>query len=158
MAAISVVFTVGHVATLLGEDEDWLLDLSIDMEPEDGALWVYGIGEDGVRAFTQDGIDNLARSSPTNEPPELRRLRSRRNKAAFYPAAFTACFRTCGCKRCCKREDLRAAHGWARWRETTVDQTLMRGLVTAGPRFTSGLPLSQWRECRGLAESRRGLP
>jgi hypothetical protein len=29
MAAISVVFTVGHVATLLGEDEDWLLDLSI---------------------------------------------------------------------------------------------------------------------------------
>jgi hypothetical protein len=29
------------------------------MEPEDGTLWVYGLGEDGVRAFTQDGIDNL---------------------------------------------------------------------------------------------------
>lgn len=26
--------------------------------------------------------------------------------------------------------------------ETTVDQTLMRGLVTAGPWFVSGLPLS----------------
>ena len=59
MAAISTVFTVGYVANLLGEDEDWLLDLSIGMEPEDGTLWVYGIGEDGVRAFTQDGIDNL---------------------------------------------------------------------------------------------------
>jgi hypothetical protein len=51
-----------------------------------------------------------------------------------------------------------AAHGWTRRREATVDQTLMRGLVTAGPWFTLGLPLSQWRECRGLAESRRGLP
>lgn len=27
--------------------------------------------------------------------------------------------------------------------ETTVDQTLMRGLATAGPWFVSGLPLSQ---------------
>ena len=59
MAAISAVFTIGYVANLLGEDEDWLFDLSIGMEPEDGSLWVYGIGEDGVRAFTRDGIDNL---------------------------------------------------------------------------------------------------
>jgi hypothetical protein len=59
MAAISAVFTIGYVANLLGEDEDWLHDLSIDMFPEDGCLWVYGVGEDGVPAFTQDGIDNL---------------------------------------------------------------------------------------------------
>jgi hypothetical protein len=59
MAAITTVFTIGYVADLLGEDEDWLLDLSIGVEPEDGTLWVYGIGEDGVQAFTQDGIDNL---------------------------------------------------------------------------------------------------
>ena len=59
MAAISTVFTSGYVANLLGEDEDWLLDLSIAMDPEDGILWVYGLGEDGVRAFTQDGIENL---------------------------------------------------------------------------------------------------
>lgn len=59
MAAISAVFTIGHVATLLGEDEDWLHDLSIDMFPEDGCLHVYGVGEHGVTAFTQDGIDNL---------------------------------------------------------------------------------------------------
>ena len=59
MAAISAVFTIGYVANLLGEDEDWLFDLSIGMEPEDGSLWVYGISEDGVPAFTRDGIDNL---------------------------------------------------------------------------------------------------
>jgi len=27
--------------------------------PEDGRLWVYGIGEDGVPAFTRDGIKYL---------------------------------------------------------------------------------------------------
>ena len=59
MAAISAVFTIGYVANLLGEDEDWLHDLSINMDPEDGCLWVYGVGEDGVVAFTRDGIDNL---------------------------------------------------------------------------------------------------
>ena len=71
MAAIAHVFTIGYVANLLGEDEDWLFELSTDMFPEDGCLWVYGVGEDGVPAFTRDGIDNLstcARSSPKNAP------------------------------------------------------------------------------------------
>ena len=78
MAAISTVFTIGYVANLLGEDEDWLHDLSIGMEPEDGSLWVYGVGDDGVPAFTRDGIDNLrqiiadekaaGRAPPVNPP------------------------------------------------------------------------------------------
>ena len=59
MAAISAVFTIGYVADLLGEDENWIFDLSIDMFPEDGCLWVHGVGEDGVPAFTRDGIENL---------------------------------------------------------------------------------------------------
>ena len=59
MAAISAVFTTNHVAEMLGEDEELLHDLSIGMFPEDGRLYVYGVGEDGVTAFTQDGIDNL---------------------------------------------------------------------------------------------------
>jgi hypothetical protein len=29
------------------------------MLPEDGCLWVYGVGADGVPAFTRDGIENL---------------------------------------------------------------------------------------------------
>jgi hypothetical protein len=59
LPAISAVFTIGHVAKILGEDEEWLWELSNDMEPEDGCLWAYGIGEDGVRAFTKFGIECL---------------------------------------------------------------------------------------------------
>ncbi|MGF6227651.1 hypothetical protein QFZ27_001606 [Inquilinus ginsengisoli] len=59
VAATASVFTIGHVARMLGEDEDWLHEISIDMEPEDGRLHVYGVGEDGVTAFTRDGIENL---------------------------------------------------------------------------------------------------
>ena len=29
------------------------------MEIEDGVIWVYGVGEDGVIAFTDFGIENL---------------------------------------------------------------------------------------------------
>jgi hypothetical protein len=47
LAAITAVFTINHVAKTLGEDEDWLHELSIDMFPEDGCLHVYGVGEDG---------------------------------------------------------------------------------------------------------------
>ena len=36
--AIAAVFTIGYVANLLGEDQDWLFELSIDMFPEDGCL------------------------------------------------------------------------------------------------------------------------
>jgi hypothetical protein len=59
MAAISAVFTIGYIAKLLGEDENWIFDLSISMLPEDGCLWLHGVGEDGVPAFTRDGIENL---------------------------------------------------------------------------------------------------
>jgi hypothetical protein len=53
------VTTIGRVANDLGESEDWLHDIANEMEIEDGVIWVYGLGEDGVLAFTDDGIDNL---------------------------------------------------------------------------------------------------
>jgi hypothetical protein len=59
LAAISAVFTITYVAEMLGEDEDWLHELSIDMFPEDGRLSVYGVDEDGVTAFTEYGIECL---------------------------------------------------------------------------------------------------
>jgi hypothetical protein len=53
------VTTINRVAEQLGEDEDWLSDVVNEMETEDGVIWVYGIGEDGVLAFTDFGIENL---------------------------------------------------------------------------------------------------
>ena len=80
VAAIASVFTIGYVGNLLGEDEDWLHELSIDMFPEDGCLRVYGIGEDGVAAFTEYGIECLqqiianekaaGRAPPLVKPPK----------------------------------------------------------------------------------------
>lgn len=59
MAAPSYVFTIGRVAEILGEDEDLLYDLAVDMEPEDGCLVVIGTDELSTMAFTTDGIENL---------------------------------------------------------------------------------------------------
>ena len=59
LAAVAAVFTIGYVANMLGEDEHWLHELSIDMFPEDGCLHVYGVGDDGVTAFTEYGIECL---------------------------------------------------------------------------------------------------
>jgi hypothetical protein len=53
------VITITQVAKDLGEDEDWLRDVANEMEIEDGVIWVYGVGEDGVQAFTDFGIENL---------------------------------------------------------------------------------------------------
>jgi hypothetical protein len=53
------VTTITCVAADLGEDEDWLHDVANEMEIEDGVIWVYGVGEDGVMAFTDFGIENL---------------------------------------------------------------------------------------------------
>jgi len=42
MAAITHVFTISRVAKKLGEDEDWLHEISIELDPEDGRLTVLG--------------------------------------------------------------------------------------------------------------------
>jgi len=59
MAAIAHVLTLARVAELLGEDEDLLHEVSIEMEPEDGVIGAHGIGDDYTPAFTNFGIENL---------------------------------------------------------------------------------------------------
>jgi hypothetical protein len=76
VAAIEAVFTVGYVAQTLGEDEDWLRELSISMFAEDGCLHVYGIGENRMTAFTRFGIECLQQiiadeRAAGNAPPEI---------------------------------------------------------------------------------------
>jgi hypothetical protein len=53
------VTTITRVAQDLGEDEAWLHDVANEMEIEDGAIWIYGMSEDAVLAFTDFGIENL---------------------------------------------------------------------------------------------------
>lgn len=54
------VRTLALVALDLGRDEDWLADLALDMEPEDGLIWVYDPPhEDGTMAFTDFGVESL---------------------------------------------------------------------------------------------------
>jgi hypothetical protein len=56
---VSSVKTISLVARELGEDEDWLFDIAADMEHEDGAIWVYGLEDEGVMAFTDFGVESL---------------------------------------------------------------------------------------------------
>jgi hypothetical protein len=53
------VYTITRVAGDLGEDETWLADIALGMDPEDGVIWVYDLSDDGVMAFTDFGIENL---------------------------------------------------------------------------------------------------
>ena len=59
MAAITHLFTINYVAEILGEDEEWIHELSIDMFSEDGCLYVYRGKDDAVTAFTDYGIECL---------------------------------------------------------------------------------------------------
>ncbi len=56
---VSRVRTIDRVARDLGEDVNFLFDVAIEMEPEDGLIWVQSLGDESVMAFTDDGVDSL---------------------------------------------------------------------------------------------------
>lgn len=56
---VSHVGTIGLVARELGESEDWQFDVACEMKPEEGLIWVNGVGDEGVMAFTDFGIETL---------------------------------------------------------------------------------------------------
>ena len=56
---VSHVRTIDLVAKDLGEDVDFLLDVALEMEPEDGVIWIYGLDDESVMAFTDFGVDSL---------------------------------------------------------------------------------------------------
>jgi hypothetical protein len=51
------VKTIDRVASEMGETVDRVFDLAIDIEAEDGVIWVYGVGDASV--FPPLGIENL---------------------------------------------------------------------------------------------------
>jgi hypothetical protein len=42
------VTTIDRLAADLGESVDWLHDVAMAMDTEDGVIWVYGPGDDQV--------------------------------------------------------------------------------------------------------------
>jgi len=56
---VAYVSTIDRVAGQLGESVDFLHDVANEMDTEDGVIWVYGVGDDGIMAFTDFGIENL---------------------------------------------------------------------------------------------------
>ncbi len=58
---VNHVRMVERVAKDLGADVDLIFDLALGLEPEDGLIWVYGIDDDGIMAFTDDGIEEVRR-------------------------------------------------------------------------------------------------
>jgi hypothetical protein len=59
MAAITRVFTIRRAAEILGRDEDLLWDISDQLDPEDGKLWIYDVHGIETMAFTDFGLENL---------------------------------------------------------------------------------------------------
>ncbi len=67
MAASSCVFTIGHVALMLGGNEEWLQDLARQLEPEDGRLWIYDTDDRATLGFTERSIESLKELSPNQK-------------------------------------------------------------------------------------------
>ena len=63
---IHSIKTIDRVAAELGETVDRLFQFASDMEPEDGVIWVYGLNDDGVMAFSPFGIENLRETIEMN--------------------------------------------------------------------------------------------
>ena len=60
MPPIPAVYTLAYVAKALGEDADWLWEISCGMEAEQGSLWVYDATAEPLLVFTDNGIKHLA--------------------------------------------------------------------------------------------------
>ena len=56
---VSQVKTIDRVARDLGEDLGLPHDVPLETEVEDGVIWVYGVDDDGVLAFTDFGVESL---------------------------------------------------------------------------------------------------
>ena len=64
MAAPAFAYTIARAAELLGEDEELLYEIAIELEPEDGCLWIIGTGDQETLAFTQQEDREPPRAPP----------------------------------------------------------------------------------------------
>ena len=52
---VSHVTTINAVAEDFAVDVSWLAEVASEMDTEDGCIWVHGIGDDEILAFTDFG-------------------------------------------------------------------------------------------------------
>lgn len=68
------VTVISAVARQLGVEEDLLHEISLGMDSEDGVIWVYGLDDDGIMAFTDEGVYELRNlleiHRENSEPPK----------------------------------------------------------------------------------------
>ena len=93
MAAPAFAYTIARAAELLGEDEELLYEIAIELEPEDGCLWIIGTGDQQTLAGLHPTGDGEPSRAPLKRPdrgrePKATQLRpiwpiaSRARKAA----------------------------------------------------------------------------
>ena len=84
---VSHVRTIDRVAKELGEDVDWLYDVALEMEPEDGVIWVQWLGDDSVMAFADFGVESSRRAhqNPQGIDADQRALKSTTSDAPLRP-------------------------------------------------------------------------
>ncbi|MFQ5439808.1 MAG: hypothetical protein ACE5DK_13385 [Paracoccaceae bacterium] len=59
MACESSFSTIDLVAEMINEDTDLLCQISVEMEPEDGCVTIYGKNDESIIAFSDFGIETL---------------------------------------------------------------------------------------------------
>ncbi len=91
---VSRVRTIDRVAKDLGEDVDFLF-VAIEMEPEDGLIWVLSLSNESVMAFTDDGVDSLVELIKIHRQMPPRQGRWSQPQAP-PPAAYAGRLPCCG--------------------------------------------------------------
>jgi hypothetical protein len=59
MACESSFSTIELVGEMINEDPDLLRQISVEMEPEDGCVTIYGKNDESIIAFSDFGIETL---------------------------------------------------------------------------------------------------
>ncbi len=59
MACESSFSTIDLIAEMINEDPDLLRQISVEMEPEDGCVTIYGKNDESIIAFSDFGIEIL---------------------------------------------------------------------------------------------------
>ena len=89
MAAVTRVFTIRRAAEILGRDEELLWDISDQLDPEDGKLWIYDVDGIETMAFTDFGLENLREIISD----QIDRTGDREVPVKSVGAVLTVCFR-----------------------------------------------------------------